>query len=322
MTKRIIIKFFNFIWDLIEKLGITLILWKSFAFFSNPVIICYHRISKEKLENHLKLFNRVYDVTSLNSMLNNIYGKKNQSRKKTPISITMDDCYRSDFLVAIKIFEKYKTPCTFFIPTKYSYKNDTLWAKKLINLIDNIDNFIINESKEKIEFYNDFQKQKYLDYMMNKYLWNDMQTHEINNEVDVICKLNSCLVSKKDTVISLREIKKFSKSHLFDFQSHTVSHPKLNLCSKDEIKIEFLESKKYLAEVSNTDQNMICYPYGSKLHISSSYKIAEEYYDYGLTLESGCVRVNKSKMLVPRVGIYEKDNTASIFLKILISQFN
>ena len=155
----------------------------------------------------------------------------------------------------------------------------------------------------------------------NKYLWNNTPTAVIETEVDKICELNNFKISNDDIVISSNEIKKYSKYDLFNFQSHTISHPKLILCSQEELIKEFEDSKKYLKTNSNNSQNIICYPYGSFWHIGSSFKIAQDFYKYGLSLETGSVRTNKPKMIIPRIGLYEKDSSATIFAKILLAQF-
>lgn len=318
--KIIIYKIYNIIWSFLEFTRISFFFWKILAHFSPPLIICYHRISEDKLVEQVQLINKFFNLSKLDSLLQSIFGEL-KLNKRSLVTITMDDCYRSDFLIAYKVFNKLKVPCTFFIPTGYSKNNDTLYAKKLIKLFDHIDNYLINEFEETIYFKNSEEKKKYYHYLVDKYLWNNIQTNLINIEVDKICKFNNYEISNDDIVISSEEIKKYSMSSLFNFQSHTVSHPKLFICSKQELMEEFAEAKKYLFEASNNIQNIICYPYGSSRHISSSFNIAENYYDYGLSLEMGTVNAKKSKMMIPRIGLYEKDTSASIFAKFLFAQF-
>lgn len=313
-------KIYIIIWSFLEFTSISTFFWKILAHFSSPLIICYHRISEDKLVNQIQLINKFFNLSELDSLLQNAFGGL-KLNKRSLVSITMDDCYRSDFLIAYKVFDNLKIPCTFFIPTGYSKNNDTLWAKKLINLFEHIDNCLINEFGKTIYFKNIKEKKKYFDLLMNKYLWNNLQTNLLDIEVDKICKLNNYKISHDDIVISLEEIKKYSMSNLFNFQSHTVSHPKLSICSEQKLMEEFEGAKKYLFKASNNIQNIICYPYGSARHISSSFNIAENYYDYGLSLEMGTVNAKKSKMMIPRIGLYEKDTSASIFAKFLFAQF-
>ena len=308
------------IWSFLEFTRTSTFFWKILAHFSSPLIICYHRIPEDKLVNQIQLINKFFNLSKLDSLLQNVYvGSK--LNKRSLVSITMDDCYRSDFLTAYKVFDKLKIPCTFFIPTGYSKNNDTLWAKKLIKLFEHIDNYLINEFEEIIYFKNSEEKKKYFDLLTDKYDWNNLQANLIDIEVDKICKFNNYEISNDDIVISLEEIKKYSKSNLFNFQSHTVSHPKLCICSEQQLMEEFDGAKKYLQKASNNIQNIICYPYGSIWHISSSFKIAENYYDYGLSLEIGTVNAKKPKMMIPRIALYEEDTPASIFAKFLFAQF-
>jgi len=313
-------KIYIIIWSFLEFTRISILFWEILAHFSSPLIICYHRISEDKLVIQMQLINKFFNLSKLDSLLQNAFGGL-KLNKRSLVSITMDDCYRSDFLIAYKVFNKLKIPCTFFIPTGYSKNNDTLWAKKLIKLFDHIDNYLINEFEETIYFKNSEEKKKHFDLLMDKYLWNNLQTNLIDIEIDKICKFNNYKISDDDIVISFEEIKKYSKSNLFNFQSHTVSHPKLSICCEQELVEEFEGAKKYLFKSSNNIQNIICYPYGSARHISSSFNFAENYYDYGLTLEIGTVNAKKPKMMIPRIALYEKDTSASIFAKFLFAQF-
>ncbi len=314
------IRAINLIWSLFEFSGFSKLLWFLLAIFSKPVIFCYHRISEEKLESHIKLLRSKFVLTSLYSLLDEIYKDKN-NHIRGKIAFTMDDCYSNNFFIATKVFSKFKIPCTFFVPTDYSRKSKTLWAKKLINLFNQINEKMKITINESIFFESSVNKEFFLEKLMNKYLWNDMQSAEIEVEVDALCEINSCKKYNDDLIISKEEIKNYLKYDMFNFQSHTSSHPKLLFCSDEEIIKEFLESKNYLYEITGLEQNIICYPYGSEWHIGESYKIAENYYDYGLTLKLGCLDIKQNKMMIPRVPLYEKDTSASIFGKILLSQF-
>ena len=246
---------------------------------------------------------------------------KNKKIISHKIAITMDDCYKSDFLIAAKVFDKTNTPCTFFVPTTYSEKRTVLWAKKLIFLSKFIDDIYIDIGGNQIVFKDKQEKKIFFDRLMNFYLWNDMQTKYIEEEVDRICFENKFKIPKEDIVIGVDYIKNYSVNSLFNFQSHTKSHPKLLLCNEEELIDEFKSSKYFLSDIVKMPQNIICYPYGSNWHISESYHIAERYFDYGLSLELGSLRKKENRMMIPRLPLYEKDTAASIFLKILLSQF-
>ena len=198
-------KIYIIIWSFLEFTRISILFWEILAHFSSPLIICYHRISEDKLVIQMQLINKFFNLSKLDSLLQNAFGGL-KLNKRSLVSITMDDCYRSDFLIAYKVFNKLKIPCTFFIPTGYSKNNDTLWAKKLIKLFDHIDNYLINEFEETIYFKNSEEKKKHFDLLMDKYLWNNLQTNLIDIEIDKICKFNNYKISDDDIVISFEEI--------------------------------------------------------------------------------------------------------------------
>lgn len=314
-----LIYIFKSIWFVFEFTKISNLLWKFLAKFSSPVVICYHRISEERLVKQLEILRRFFKIGDLNSLLDDIF-VKNKKIISHKIAITMDDCYRSDFLIAAKVFDKTYTPCTFFIPTSYSQKRIVLWAKKLIFLSEFIDDIYIDIEGNQIVFKDKLEKKMFFDGLMNFYLWNDMQTKDIEEEVDRICFKNKFNIPKEDIIIGVDDIKNYAVNNLFNFQSHTKSHPKLILCNEDELIDEFKSSKYFLRDIVKIPQNIICYPYGSKWHISESYQIAKRYFDYGLSLELGSLSKKENRMMIPRLPLYEKDTAASIFLKIVLSQ--
>lgn len=311
---------FKLLFKFFEMTRISFFLWKVLAKYSSPIIICYHRISEEKLMEQLRILKCYFFINDVNTLLDNVFVKK-KITVSNQISITMDDCYKNDFLIAAKVFNNTNTPCTFFVPTKYSEENNVLWAKKIILLFEFIKNIYIDKDGNKISFKDKQHKKIFLEKLMNFFLWNDMQTYEIEDEVSLICEKNNFKISDDNTIIGLDLIKKYSKNKLFNFQSHSKSHPKLVLCTVDELIDEFKSSINFLENKAGIPQNIICYPYGSKWHIADSSNTAKNFFDYGFSLELGSLKNKKNKMMISRVPFYEKDDSASIFLKIFISQF-
>tara|TARA_B100001059_G_scaffold169606_1_gene169481 strand:- start:391 stop:1359 length:969 start_codon:yes stop_codon:yes gene_type:complete len=317
--RSILIFIFKLFWWFFESSRISFFLWKVLAKYSSPIVICYHRISEEKLIKQLDILKCHFSVNDVNSLLDNVFVKK-KTTVSNQISITMDDCYKNDFLIAVKVFNNRNTPCTFFIPTEYSEYNNVLWAKKIIFLFKFIKNIYVDKDGNEIHFKDKNDKKTFFEKLMNFYLWNDMQTNEVEDEVNLICIKNNFKILDDNIIIGLDLIKKYSKNKLFNFQSHSKSHPKLVLCNNDQLIDEFKSSKEFLQNHVKIPQNIICYPYGSKWHIADSYKNAEEFYDYGFSLELGSLKNVQNKMMIPRVPFYEKDDSASIFLKIFMSQ--
>jgi len=65
----------------------------------------------------------------------------------------------------------------------------------------------------------------------------------------------------KPNFMSATEILSLKKSG-FIFQSHTHTHPDLNLCSPHQLKKEYLTSKEELTELLGNEVDSICFPKG------------------------------------------------------------
>ncbi len=297
----------------------------SFAFLfkmvlkitNKPVILCYHRITKQKLDVQISFVKKLGIIEPLKDLVDNsINGKP-----KFSIALTMDDCYYQDFTNATEVLEKHNTHCTFFVPTQYSVDNTPLWPLKVIKTFKDATLNIKTEDGEEIKFTTEQEKEAYKNNLINDWASNTTQTVEVEKRVEKFCNLNNYTPDSTDNVIGEETIKKYSGNVLFSFQSHTVTHPKLYLQTDSELEFEFLESKKYLQNISGEEQYLICYPYGSAKHIGNTHTTASKYYTHGVTLQAGSIKKNTDPMQIPRVGIYEHDSPFRILLKILNSQF-
>lgn len=284
---------------------------------NKPIILCYHRITKNRLEEQVSLLKKLTKIEGLKVLLDRVYsGKKGFS-----IAITMDDCYEKDFLNAVEVFSENQVPCTFFVPTQYSEQNITMWPLKMVRIFEREEMRYVDEEGKETVFSNRSEKGQEKNKEIERFLWGDMQTVELEKLTDKIAENNNYTVAQTDRVINTGEIKTHTGNKLLSFQSHTVTHPKLNIQTQEEWEEEFKNSKEYLHNITGEEQYVICYPYGSKKHIGDSYSYAKKHYKYGVTLQAGNVNKAINPMLVKRVGIYEHDTPLRVILKILKSQF-
>jgi peptidoglycan/xylan/chitin deacetylase (PgdA/CDA1 family) len=297
----------------------------SFAFLfrvflkitNKPVVLCYHRITKQKLDTQITFFKKLGEIKPFKDLVSNSINAK----PKFSMALTMDDCYYQDFVNATEVLGKHNTHCTFFVPTKYSIDNTPLWPLKVIKTFKDAALSIKNEDGEEVKFAGEQEKEAYKNNLINEWASNTTQTAEVEKIVEKFCAQNNYTPDSADNVIKKEIIEQYSSNTLFSFQSHTVTHPKLYLQTESEQEDEFVQSKEYLQNASGEEQYLICYPYGSAKHIGNSHTTARKYYTYGVTLQAGSIKKSTNPMLIPRVGIYEHDTPFRILLKILNSQF-
>jgi peptidoglycan/xylan/chitin deacetylase (PgdA/CDA1 family) len=77
----------------------------------------------------------------------------------------------------------------------------------------------------------------------------------------------------QNKMMSKDEILTLSKQG-FLFQSHTHSHPDLNLCDEKQLEEEYLKSNKILTDILGIEVESICFPKGffTKQAVASAYK--------------------------------------------------
>lgn len=286
-----------------------------------PVILCYHRISENKLDNHISYINTHFDIMHLQKMLQNFYQDK-LSNNNHPIAITMDDCYSKEFHNAFHVCQKHKVHCTYFVPTGYSMNGLCIWPVRLISFLQNLElpAFFTDFDGNPVQIDNPESKVDFEKKWINTFLFDNTQTRDIEAIFDRFFKINN-FSDHGDPVISGALIKRLSSDTFTSFQSHTVTHLKLFLSGNAEREVELINSKAYLENLINEyPQYVLCYPYGAEKHIGNSDQNAQKHYNYAVTLQSGVLTKKTSPYKLPRIGIYEHDTLESIQLKITIAQ--
>ncbi len=288
-------------------------------------VLCYHRISEQKFSQHISYLKAHFNILPLKSLLNLVFksGDKLKGNSNKPfLALTMDDCYSKEFQNAFIVCQSHHVHCTYFVPTHYTENQLSLWALRLIHVLKEIDVPCTIKDFEgvPVTFKQEIDKINFERKWIQIFSDNKVQTVEIEDLFNQFFMINE-LKDHADVVIGKDAIQTKSSNTYTSFQSHTVSHPKLYLCSEQQLVHEFEVSRKFLFNLSvNEEQYVICYPYGSKTHIGNSYIIASNYYEYGVTLQSGIVTKQSEKMLVPRIGIYEHDTYQSIRVKMFFAQ--
>ncbi len=296
---------------------ITHIIFFFLKITNKPVVLCYHRITKQKFDAQVIFFKKLAPVKSFKALADDSINAK----PTFAIALTMDDCYYEDFVNATQILEKHNLPCTFFVPTKYSIDNTPLWPLKIVKILATEKLKYKDETGKEVIFKEKAEKLTFKSNLINELVWDEDQTEVIEGKVEKISQLNGYIAAEADKVIDEQVIKMYAENDLFSFQSHTVTHPKLYMQTEEELAYEFEESKRYLQNVTGEEQYLICYPYGSAKHIGNTYTTASKYYTHGVTLQTGSIKKSTNPMLIPRIGIYEHDTPFRILLKIIQSQF-
>ena len=78
------------------------------------------------------------------------------------------------------------------------------------------------------------------------------------------------------------QVKEMSDSGLVSIQSHTVTHPYLSDCTKQQLETELYQSKLEIARITGKTPFVLCYPSGR--YSDASLAKTAEHYEYGLLM--------------------------------------
>jgi hypothetical protein len=262
----------------------------------NPFVICYHQIEEHEIHEHITYLRKHFTIKKLVDINRDSYGC---------CAITVDDCIREDFIKSANIAEIKACPITYYLPTYYSANNLSIWPIKIKWAM---------KLKGKKNWRNEFSK------LCQDWMQSGIQTNQLEGKADSIILHEYDLDVKKipDSlrVISPEDIVNYKSNNYIFFESHSVTHPFLNLCTESEVKKELNESKTFIEHLTQKEVTSFCYPYGSRKIIGNNAPVlATKTYKNATTLVSGVITDN-DLFNIPRIGIYPGDSVHELSTKI------
>ncbi len=188
-------------------------------------IIYYHNISPKVFDNHLIHIKKRYNIISLQSYLQD----SPENSKKFRLIITFDDGLIENYTL-LPILIKHNISATIFLTSGLINTNRHFWF-----LLDGLD----RKEKNMLKKISDSER---LNYLAENYGYFDEKEYSYKQAL---------------TYLQIKEMQPY-----FDFQSHSISHPCLNLCSDEKSKNEIEGSMKHLNNSFELNINSIAFPNG------------------------------------------------------------
>lgn len=158
---------------------------------------------------------------------------------KRLINITFDDGFGDIYHYAYPIMLKYRIPFTVYLTTDMPDGNADLWWLQLENLV-NGDEGLFEDMVRRI--YDSGQN-------MSKVMHRMTQSQP---DLDLVKTLS----------LSWEQLGRMCSEGLCTIGSHTVSHPRLDSLSENEVERELRVSKQRIEEVLNVEVKHFSFPYG------------------------------------------------------------
>ena len=289
------------------------------------MIITLHRIC-EKLPLTFKVNEGLYTTTeSLYKFINN--AKKNKKKfislekyltsrkKKDYISITFDDGYKDNYLLAYPILKRMKIPFTLYITTNFIENQSLPWWFLLEDYL----------ALKKISK-NDYKKENsvYLEKIFKDKSLNDsflnIRNKILNKKFNIEKLYNFKELTEKrlgsKIFMNWEQINNLNQDKLVTFGAHSVSHKRLSKCSLKESTEEIENSKKIIEEKIKTKIQHFAYPYGGiKDFAKKDIQILKKnnFKSAVTTIGRSSQILNRNKFLISRFPLAEGYNNPSYY---------
>jgi peptidoglycan/xylan/chitin deacetylase (PgdA/CDA1 family) len=236
----------------------------------------------------------------MTEMVNHLNSDSNELK----IAITFDDGYKDNYDYALPILEKYKTPATIYITTRFPEGDCTMWWYELWEIIKNKESitFEFKEIKYLLNCKSNSQKIKIYN-LLSKFI--ESENLEMQKSLLKLIKGENHLINYKSICLSWDEIIVLAKHPLITIGSHTYNHNSLKNISEEESYWELEYSKKLIENVINKPVDHLAYPYGKKNDVSLREHKYSKDCGYISAVETGMNKINNSSSMfsLPRIPI-------------------
>lgn len=199
--------------------------------------IYFHNPTKKVFSDSISYLKKQgYTFLSLNDLLKILDGKK--TNPKRAVFISLDDAWRDNLTNVVPIAESENIPIVIFVPVQ-DVQDGILWLKYFRKASkDDYDEFGLSDYYKKEKEIPNEKRLAVFPLLKEKY----RMDRQLMNFEDIKRML------KKNRVVSIG--------------SHTLTHPILPLCNKDDLKNELEGSRKQLEEIFNVKITSVAYPNG------------------------------------------------------------
>jgi len=187
-------------------------------------IIYYHNITPDAFDNHIAFLKKRYSIISLQDYLAN-----RTSHLKYRLIITFDDGHAGNYNL-LPVLQKHNIQITIFLTSGLIDTKRHFWF-----LLKGLD----QTTKAKLKTIGDTER---LDQLMKMFDFSDTKEYSTAEALGMN---------------QINAMKRF-----VDFQSHSVTHPCLPLCSDEKSETEIKVSKFQLEELLGTQINSLALPNG------------------------------------------------------------
>lgn len=246
----------------------------------NVTIAMYHDPKPEYFEKHIILLKKLYSIIDINQFIDAHRQNRIDKLPKKALILTFDDGHKNNILL-LDIIKKHQLPVTIFLTSGLINTNRHFWFK-----------IIGDKSKERIKMSSNHDRLGYLS-----------ENHGFKNEREYCDR----------QALNLKEIN-IMKPYV-NFQSHTISHPILTMCSDDESSKEIYNSKLLLEKKLDKSINGFAYPNGDYGEREVEFSRSANY-NYAVSVDPGYNSSETNLFKLKRLSTSDNSSLTELIVKI------
>ncbi len=283
------------------------------------------RLSRDKLEEYLRILSRRYNFISLSDAVDMLTGQK--PMMPYSIVLTFDDGYGNNFTHVLPILKRYHAPATFYVPAGFINNPGPFWWDRLdyalqqvevdgrevkigslTMRLENCDRETLRESFQKMRRAAKEQKMSDIDFIR------DMDKLSIRLEQESGRRLSE--IQNEDDWSGIVTWDQIAANNSDDVTigSHTVDHIRLGLVEKQVAGDQLSRSKQEIETRTGKECLSISYPNGS-INDETPGLAKECGYKCGVTTDEGLNKIGDDIMTLKRINVpTDMDNTEFLAL--------
>lgn len=287
---------------------------------SHWTIVMYHRviedpaldpfelgmcIKRSHFEQHVEYFARQFNVMPMRAAMARL--ARGEALPAGTLSITFDDGYADNLMIALPIMERYGVSCTLFVPTGGMASGEPLWWDRVICAVDCTYRASIDAREIGLPEHHgtwalsSWQKAHTVQRLLD-ILW----TMPFEHLMVAVARIEQVLQPRRTAAsfaprLSESMIQQMSRRGV-EIGAHSVWHSSMPLVSADDVQLEMAESKRYLEQLCSAPVDGFAYP-GGKVNEPIAAAAAAAGFAYAVADERATNTAPYRSHLLSRIGM-------------------
>ena len=285
--------------------------WLRFIASRKPIVLLYHGtprhgfpgdIDAAQFERHVRLLNEHFDLITPQ-----LLDQRRQRGDRIRVLLTFDDGMKNNFDVAAPILRAYRTPAIFFVCNRHAEHGNHLWFVYLSALERFYPERSLTFRGRRFDMSDALRRQATAETLRRLLL--ELRPHPsamyeaIEHELPPLRSfMTDDDIDDHCAGMTAEQIRELSRDPLFTIGAHTVDHPFLSQCDREEALQQIRGNVEWVEHATGGTCDLLAYPSGDYdemvLRVCSAAGIKSGFSVIPVVKRDAALEI-------PRVGLYE-----------------